>query len=91
VTLHVPLRPQRLLTLRAAQTPDQEDQRSKRVKFTRRGHAVIHDIREIVAEVETESETQLGAASFAQLRDLVTQLRAIASTPPPQPPATHQP
>jgi DNA-binding MarR family transcriptional regulator len=69
---------------------DNEDQRAKRVRLTARGHAVIQNIREIVAEVETEWETQLGAASFAQLRDLLTQLRAITSTPPPQPPALHQ-
>lgn len=70
---------------------DSEDQRSKRVKLTARGHAVIRGIREIVAEVETEWETQLGAASFAQLRDLLTHLRAITATPPPQPAARHQP
>jgi DNA-binding MarR family transcriptional regulator len=70
---------------------DSEDQRSKRVKLTARGRAVIRSIREIVAEVETEWESQLGAASFAQLRDLLTQLRAITSNPPPQPPAPDQP
>jgi DNA-binding MarR family transcriptional regulator len=70
---------------------DDEDQRSKRVKLTARGQAVIQEIREIVAEVETEWETQLGAASFAQLRDLLTQLRAVTSTPPPQRPTAHQP
>jgi DNA-binding MarR family transcriptional regulator len=70
---------------------DNEDQRSKRVKLTARGHAVIHGIREIVTEVETEWETQLGAASFAQLRDLLTQLRAINSTPSPHPPAPDRP
>ena len=70
---------------------DNEDQRSKRVKLTARGQAVIQGIRAIVAEVETEWETQLGAASFAQLRDLLTQLRTITSTSPTQPPATHRP
>jgi DNA-binding MarR family transcriptional regulator len=70
---------------------DDEDQRSKRVKLTARGQAVIQEIREIVAEVETEWETQLGAASFAQLRDLLTQLRAVTSTPPPQRPTPRQP
>jgi hypothetical protein len=67
-----------------------EDQRSKRVKLTPRGQAVIQGIREIVAEVETEWETQLGAGSFAQLRDLLTQLCAITSTPPRQPRVSHQ-
>ena len=71
--------------------PDNEDQRSKRVKLTARGQAAIRGIREIVAEVETEWETQLGAASFAQLRDLLTRLRAINSTPSPQRPAPDRP
>src|ERR1700755_781105 len=70
---------------------DSEDQRSKRVKLTARGRAVIQGIREIVAEVETEWETQLGAGSFAQLRDLLTQLRAITSTPPRRPAAPIKP
>jgi DNA-binding MarR family transcriptional regulator len=70
---------------------DSEDQRSKRIKLTGRGQAVVKAIREIVAEVETEWETQLGAAAFAQLRDLLTQLRAINSTPTPQPTAPHRP
>ncbi len=70
---------------------DSEDQRSKRVKLAARGHTVMQSIREIVAEVETEWETLLGAASFAQLRDLLTQLRAITATPPPQPSVPRQP
>ena len=63
---------------------DSEDQRSKRVQLTPRGRAVILGIREIVTEVETEWETQLGPDAFAQLRDLLTQLRAINSTAPPR-------
>ncbi len=70
---------------------DSEDQRSRRVQLTARGHAAMHSIREIVAEVETEWETQLGSDSFAQLRYLLTQLRAITSTPPPQPSAPGHP
>jgi DNA-binding MarR family transcriptional regulator len=70
---------------------DSQDQRSKRVKLTARGHAVIHDVREIVAEVEAEWETQIGAGPFAELRDLLSQLGEITSTPPPQPGASHQP
>ena len=70
---------------------DSQDQRAKRVNLTARGHAVIQGIREIVAEVETEWETQLGASSFAQLRALLTQLWAMTSTPTPQPHAPHRP
>ena len=58
--------------------PDDNDQRSKRVRLTRRGHAAVKAIREIVKDVETEWEHQLGARKFAQLRDLLSQLYAIA-------------
>jgi DNA-binding MarR family transcriptional regulator len=61
---------------------DSRDHRSRRIKLTARGHAATQCIRDIVAEVETEWETQLGADAFAQLRDLLTQLRTITSTPP---------
>ena len=59
--------------------PDHDDQRSKRIRLTRRGHAVAKAIREIVREVETEWEEQLGPRKFAQLRRLLTQLYAIAT------------
>ena len=58
---------------------DDNDQRSKRIRLTPRGHAAIKAIREIVQDVETEWEQQLGARKFAQLRDLLTQLYAIAT------------
>ncbi|MGZ4287571.1 MAG: MarR family winged helix-turn-helix transcriptional regulator [Solirubrobacteraceae bacterium] len=58
---------------------DEGDQRSKRIRLTHRGHAAIKAIREIVQDVETEWERQLGARKFAQLRDLLTQLYAIAT------------
>jgi DNA-binding MarR family transcriptional regulator len=59
--------------------PDQADQRFKRVRLTPRGHAATKAIREIVREVETEWEQQLGARKFAQLQGLLTQLYAIAT------------
>ena len=59
--------------------PDAGDQRSKRIRLTPRGHAAIKAIREVVQDVETEWERQLGARKFAQLRDLLTQLYAIAT------------
>ncbi len=58
---------------------DENDQRSKRIRLTPRGHAAIKAIREIVQDVESEWEQQLGARKFAQLRDLLTQLYAIAT------------
>jgi DNA-binding MarR family transcriptional regulator len=58
---------------------DSDDQRSKRIRLTRKGHAAIKAIREIVQDVEREWEQQLGPREFAQLRDLLTQLYAIAT------------
>ena len=57
---------------------DPDDQRSKRIRLTQRGHAVARAIRKTVAEVEAELEDQLGAARFAQLRDLLVELNATA-------------
>lgn len=57
---------------------DDDDQRSKRIHLTRKGHAAIKAIREIVQDVEREWEQQLGPGNFAQLRELLTQLYAIA-------------
>jgi DNA-binding MarR family transcriptional regulator len=59
--------------------PDNDDQRSKRIRLTPKGHAAIKAMREIVQDVETEWEQQLGPRKFAQLRNLLTQLYAIAT------------
>jgi DNA-binding MarR family transcriptional regulator len=58
--------------------PDNNDQRSKRIRLTSRDLAAVKAIREIVKDVEIEWEEQLGPRKFAQLRDLLTQLYAIA-------------
>jgi DNA-binding MarR family transcriptional regulator len=58
---------------------DRDDQRSKRIRLTPRGHAASKAIREIVREVEIEWEQQLGPRKFAQLRGLLTQLYSIAT------------
>ena len=63
--------------------PDNSDQRSKRIRLTPRGQAVLKAIREIVQDVEAEWEQQLGPRRFAQLRDLLAQLYATAA------PTTH--
>ena len=58
---------------------DPSDQRSKRIHATPRGRAAGKAIREIVHEVEAEWAEQLGPRKFAQLRDLLAQLYAIAA------------
>jgi DNA-binding MarR family transcriptional regulator len=58
---------------------DTDDQRSKRIHLTPKGRAVITAIREIVQDLETEWEQQLGPRRFAELRELLTQLYAITA------------
>lgn len=58
---------------------DSDDQRSKRIRLTPKGHAASRAIYEIVQEVETEWEQQLGPRKFRQLRSLLTQLNAITT------------
>jgi DNA-binding MarR family transcriptional regulator len=58
---------------------DSEDQRSKRIRLTARGHAATKAIYEIVQEVEDEWQQQLGPRKFAQMRRLLTQLYAITT------------
>jgi DNA-binding MarR family transcriptional regulator len=55
---------------------DPDDQRSKRVHLTDRGHAAARCIRTTVAEIEVELAHELGPKHFAQLRQLLTQLNA---------------
>src|SRR5437588_8410140 len=58
---------------------DSNDQRSKRVRLTPRGHAASKAIYEIVQEVEDDWEQQLGPRKFGQLRRLLTQLYTITT------------
>ena len=58
---------------------DSNDQRSKRVRLTPRGHAATKAIYEIVQEVEDDWEQQLGPRKFGQLRRLLTQLYTITT------------
>ena len=55
---------------------DPDDQRSKRIHLTDRGHAAAQCIRATVAQIETELEQELGPRQFGQLRQLLTQLNA---------------
>ena len=58
---------------------DRNDHRSKRIRLTPRGHAATTAIYEIVQQVETEWEQQLGPQKFGQLRRLLTQLYTITT------------
>jgi DNA-binding MarR family transcriptional regulator len=55
---------------------DPADQRFKRVRLTKRGHAAARAIRDIVAEIEAELEHELGPVQLDQLRQLLIQLNA---------------
>jgi len=58
---------------------DSNDQRSKRVRLTPKGHAATKAIYESIQDLETEWEQQLGSRKFAQLRGLLTELNAIVT------------
>ena len=58
---------------------DRNDQRSKRVRLTPRGKAATRAIYEIVQDLETEWEHQLGPRKFSQLRRLLTELCTITT------------
>ena len=56
---------------------DSDDQRSKRIRLTPRGHAATKAIYEIVQEIETEWARRLGPRKFGQLRRILIELGAI--------------
>lgn len=56
---------------------DPDDQRSKRVYLTSRGHAAMRTMRDAVVAVEREWARELGAEDIEQLRGLLTGLAAI--------------
>jgi DNA-binding MarR family transcriptional regulator len=58
---------------------DSDDQRSKRIRLTPKGHAASKAIYESIEDVEAEWAQELGPGKFAELRDLLTQLNAIAA------------
>jgi DNA-binding MarR family transcriptional regulator len=60
---------------------DPDDQRSKRIHLTERGHAAARTIRQIVREVEAEWEKRLGKERFAQLRELLVELQPHRAQP----------
>ena len=58
---------------------DSNDQRSKRIRLTSKGKAATKAIYEIVQDVETEWEQQLGPRKFGHLRRLLTELYTITT------------
>ena len=60
---------------------DPEDQRSKRIHLTERGHAAAQTVRKIVREVEADWEEQLGKPRFGQLRELLVALQSDRAEP----------
>ena len=60
---------------------DPEDQRSKRIHLTERGHAAAQTVRKIVREVEADWEKQLGKKRFGQLRELLVALQSDRAEP----------
>ncbi len=58
---------------------DSNDQRSKRIRLTPKGHAATKAIYEIIQDVETEWKEQLGPRQFSQLRRLLAQLNTITT------------
>ena len=57
---------------------DADDRRSRRVRLTEPGRAVVRRIRATVTRIEVELERELGREHFAQLRDRLTELNASA-------------
>jgi DNA-binding MarR family transcriptional regulator len=56
---------------------DPDDQRSKRVHLTPRGHAAMSTIRTAVSKVERQWAQQLGEEDIESLRALLTRLSAV--------------
>jgi DNA-binding MarR family transcriptional regulator len=53
---------------------DPDDQRSRRIWLTPRGHALAASIREIVGEVEREWTDRLGHRRFGELKEMLAEL-----------------
>ena len=59
--------------------PDPDDRRARRIVLTDRGRALIPVIRGAVDDVEREWAEALGAARFAELRELLGALNEVAA------------
>lgn len=73
---------------------DPDDQRSRHVYLTIRGHAALHAIQQAVSAIEAELGQELGQAQMAQLRELLVKLNATTTVQqarkPQQPPGPEQ-
>jgi DNA-binding MarR family transcriptional regulator len=54
--------------------PDPRDSRAVLVRRTSRGHALLRDVLEVVADIEDEYAVHLGAGRLAALKELLTDL-----------------
>jgi DNA-binding MarR family transcriptional regulator len=70
---------------------DGDDQRSRRVYHTSRGHAALHAIEKAVSGIEAELEQELGLAQMTQLRSLLIKLNTTKAVRQASPPATRRP
>ena len=57
---------------------DGDDQRTRRVYLTTRGHAALYAIQEAMSGIEAELEHELGPAQITQLRTLLIKLNTKA-------------
>jgi DNA-binding MarR family transcriptional regulator len=58
--------------------PHPGDSRAMLISRTEKGHALLHDALEIVADIETEYANHLGAGRIAQLKALLADLLGYA-------------
>lgn len=72
---------------------DGDDQRSRRIDLTARGHAAFHAIQDAMSGIEAELTRELGPAQMTQLRNLLIKLNTTQAVlrASPRPPATPRP
>lgn len=59
-------------------TSDTEDQRSRQVHLTKRGHDALEAIQETMTAIETELEQEIGHTQMTQLRTLLQKLNTTS-------------
>lgn len=64
---------------------DRDDQRSKRIELTPRGRRAATVMRQSMVDVEQEWSDELGAARFAELKELLSDLGSLVATHPDTP------
>jgi DNA-binding MarR family transcriptional regulator len=70
---------------------DGDDQRSRRICLTTRGHAALLAIQDAMTRTEAELEHELGPAQMTQLRTLLITLNTTQAVRQAHPPATRRP